>query len=145
MSKKQATKKETVKQPKWEDEEFTSTGGEVGFDLEGLEESTVVSGATFWDFKTKPTFIGRLKRVMLAEADDEKMNRKKGDEFAYLMEDSAGHEHLIGASFSIERAIKSENVGLGSILKIVFVEQKTAKSGRKFNVYDVKLLKEKAK
>lgn len=144
MSKK-AAKKQTSNLSKWEDENEFQSSGEVGFDIEGLEESTIVSGATFWDFKTKPSFIGRLKRVMLAEADDEKMNRKKGDEFAYLMEDAKGDEHLIGASFSIEKAIKSESVGIGSILHIKFVEQKKAKSGRKFNVYDVKLLKEKAK
>lgn len=142
MAKKAAKKEKTP--VKFEDEEFSS-GGEVGFDLDGLEESTVVSGATFWDFKTKPLFIGRFKRPMIAQEDDEKMNRKKGDVMAYLMEDSAGHEHLIGASYSIERAVTSENVGIGSILKITFVEQKKAKSGRKFNVYDVKLLKEKAK
>lgn len=144
MSKKTAKTKESKPQPKWEDEgEFQSTG-EVGFDLEGLEESTVVSGATFWDFKTKPMFIGRFKRPMLATEDDDKMNRKKGDVFAYLMEDAEGHEHLIGAAFSIEKAVTSENVGIGSILKITFVEKKKSKRGF-FNVFDVKLLKEKAK
>lgn len=145
MAKKKATKKEETSKPKWDEvADFTPSSGEVGFDLDGLEESTVVSGATFWDFKTKPQFIGRFKKPLIADEDDPKMNRKKGDVFAYLMEDANGHEHLIGASYSIERAVTSENVGIGSIMKITFVEKKKSKRGF-FNVFDVKLLKEKAK
>lgn len=135
-NKKEVAATKAPSKTKWED----VGDAEVGFNVDELQETTLVSGATFVDFKKTPKFIGKFKRPMLADADDEKMNRKKGDVFAYLFEDANGHEHLVGASFSIEKALTSENVGINSIVSIEFIEQKTAKSGRKFNVYDVKLL-----
>lgn len=80
---------------------------------------TIVSSASFWKFDKEPQFTGTFVRPMLREQDSPDGQQKAGDIMAYVFVDEHGEEHLIGASYAIEKGLKE--CSAGDILRITFM------------------------
>lgn len=99
---------------------------------------TLVSGAGFHDFDEQPEFEGIFSgETVIAENDDEKQGRKKGDIMGYLFEGEEG-ETIIGASHSITKAV--EQIVKGDRLLIKFLGKQIKGNGKPFNRFKIDLL-----
>ena len=102
----------------------------------------VITSAEFWDFDTKPKFIGIFDRPMLSEHDDPEKNRKRGDTMGYYFKDFEGNQHIISASHQITKALTSGQVGVGNCLLIEYKGKTQKSDGQNVNKFDVYELEE---
>lgn len=73
---------------------------------------TIVSGAAFWDFEKEPVFVGTYIRNVIREKDGKNAatnpNEKAGTVMGFLFRGEDGGEHIIGNSYSIQKALVNE-------------------------------------
>lgn len=98
---------------------------------------TLVTGGSFHDFETEPVFEGIYERVVQAEKDNEDRQQKKGDVIGYVFTGENDNEVIIGASYSVTKAI--EKVTPGAILRIEFLGKGESK-GKPFNKFKIDLV-----
>lgn len=105
----------------------------------GRKKRVLVSGAGFHDFESQPYFVGVFTgQDVKAEKDDG--DRKAGDIMGFVFATEDGEEVLIGASYSIVKAVSQ--VKAGDKLEIHWKGLKEGKGGRTFNQYSIAVLED---
>jgi hypothetical protein len=95
------------------------------------------NAAEFVDWKNTPRVIGKFISTVIAEEDNERLERKKGDVMGYTLEEENGTFVIVGNSFLIEKSLSSEGCGIGSIVGITFKGKGETSSKQPFNRFEV--------